>query len=148
MQEGGADRQLHHQHAPGGHRHLEPVLLRPGQGRQGRQVCRVQVGRTVQCVSCYHYRVCRVIITGCTVQGVPCYHYRVYSIVCPVLSLQGVPCCRFRCGCPAGEGHWPLLHCLPGSLQDTPQSNLMDNVPMSLLFVMVLRASNESPHEG
>ena len=64
------------------------------------------------------YRVCRVIITGCV-----------------VLSVQGVPC-RFRCCCPACEGHWPLLHCLPGSLQDTPQSNLMDNVPRYLLFVM------------
>ena len=109
------------------------------------RVCRVislpGVQRTVQVVSCYQYRVYST--------AVPCYHYRVCSTGCVVLSLQGVPCCRFRCCCPACEGHWPLLHCLPGSLQDTPQSNLMDNVPRSLLCVMVLiRAANEGPHEG
>ena len=95
-------------------------------------VCTVQgAGCVVLSLQGVQYRVCRVIITGCV-----------------VLSVQGVPC-RFRCGCPACEGHWPLLHCLPGSLQDTPQSNLMDNVPRSLLCVMVLiRAANEGPHEG
>ena len=82
--------------------------------------CYYDQARADRAAKCAEYR------SGvCTVQGAGCV----------VLSLQGVPC-RFRCGCPACEGHWPLLHCLPGSLQDTPQSALMDNVPRYLLFVM------------
>ena len=38
---------------------------------------------------------------------------------------------EFVCSCEACSGHWPLAHCLPGSLQHTPASGLRDNVPRS-----------------
>ena len=38
---------------------------------------------------------------------------------------------EFVCSCAACSGHWPLAHCLPGSLQHTPASALRENVPRS-----------------
>ena len=36
---------------------------------------------------------------------------------------------RFTCCCQACGEHWPLIHCLPGSLQDTPMSAIQPNIP-------------------
>ena len=36
---------------------------------------------------------------------------------------------EFVCACLACSGHWPLSHCLPSGLQDTPASGLKENVP-------------------
>ena len=48
---------------------------------------------------------------------------------------------EFVCACSACSGHWPLAHCLPGSLQDTPRSALQENVPrydrLSLISVHI-----------
>ena len=38
---------------------------------------------------------------------------------------------EFVCACLACSEHWPLSHCLPSGLQDTPASGLKENVPRS-----------------
>ena len=35
----------------------------------------------------------------------------------------------FTCCCQACEEYWPLIDCLPGSLQDTPMSSIQPNIP-------------------
>ena len=48
-------------------------------------------------------------------------------------SARGAKCAEyeFTCACAACSDHWPLAHCLPGGLQDTPASGLRENVPRS-----------------